>query len=57
VLYVILIVTIGIMTLKKGHGWMFIFGFFLPLFWLIGALMAPTEEAERRANAGPGQGT
>lgn len=46
ILYLILLVTLGLMTLRKGHGWMFFFGIFFPLLWLIGALMAPTPEAE-----------
>jgi hypothetical protein len=45
-LYVILLLTLGLMTLKKGHGWMFFFGIFLPLFWLIGAFIGPTERAQ-----------
>jgi hypothetical protein len=40
-LYVILAITLGIMTLRKGHWVMFILGIFLPVFWLIGALIAP----------------
>jgi hypothetical protein len=39
VIYVVLIVTIGLMTIRKGHWVMFLIGFFLPIFWLIGALM------------------
>jgi hypothetical protein len=46
VLYVILLVTLGIVAVRKGHWVMFILGFFLPLFWLIGALMPPTLAAE-----------
>ena len=45
-LYLILLFTLGLMTLRKGHGWMFFFGIFFPLLWLIGAFMAPTPEAE-----------
>ena len=41
VLYLIVLWTLGLSTLKNGHGWMFFFGFFFPLFWLIGAFMAP----------------
>ena len=41
VLYVVLLFTLGIMNLRRGHGWMFFFGIFLPVFWLIGALMQP----------------
>ncbi len=39
VIYFILVVTLGVMSIRKGHWVMFIIGFFLPFFWLIGALM------------------
>jgi hypothetical protein len=39
VIYLVLIVTLGVMSIRKGHWVMFLIGFFLPLFWLIGALM------------------
>ena len=39
ILYLILAVTLGVMTIRKGHWIMFIIGIFLPFFWLIGALM------------------
>ena len=42
VIYLALIVTLGVMSIRKGHWVMFIVGFFLPIFWLIGALM-PTR--------------
>jgi hypothetical protein len=41
ILYVVLLVTLGILTLRKGHWVMFIVGLFLPLFWIIGALIPP----------------
>jgi hypothetical protein len=41
ILYFILLVTLGVMTLRKGHWVMFIIGIFIPLFWIIGALMPP----------------
>jgi hypothetical protein len=41
--YLVLLFTLGFMTLRKGHGWMFFLGIFLPFLWLIGALMAPTR--------------
>ena len=37
VLYVVLLVTLGVMTLRNGHGWMFFFGIFFPLLWMIDA--------------------
>ena len=41
VLWIVLLITMGIMTIRKGHIVMFILGIFLPLFWLIGAIMPP----------------
>jgi hypothetical protein len=43
ILYFILLVTLGIMTLRKGHWIMFIIGIFIPLFWIIGALIPAKE--------------
>jgi hypothetical protein len=39
ILYFVLLVTLGIMSIRKGHWVMFIIGIFLPLFWFIGALL------------------
>jgi ABC-type multidrug transport system permease subunit len=39
ILYFVLIVTLGVMTIRKGHWFMFVIGIFLPFFWLIGAIM------------------
>jgi len=38
-LYLVLLITLGIMSIRKGHWVMFIVGIFIPIFWLIGALM------------------
>jgi hypothetical protein len=38
-------------TFSKGHYWMFWIGFFLPILWIIGAFVAPTERAAARAAA------
>jgi hypothetical protein len=43
ILYLVLIVTLGLMSIRKGHWVMFIIGLFLPFFWLIGALMPPVR--------------
>jgi hypothetical protein len=45
-LYVLVLLTLGLRTLKRGHGWMFFFGIFLPLFWLISAFIGRTATAE-----------
>ena len=39
IIYVVLLVTLGIMSIRKGHWIMFLGGFFIPLFWFIGALL------------------
>ena len=44
-LYFVLLLTLGLVTLRKGHWMMFIVGIFLPFFWLIGALIRPTAAA------------
>ena len=40
-IYLVLVVTLGILSIRKGHWVMFLIGFFFPLFWLIGALLPP----------------
>jgi hypothetical protein len=42
-LYIVLLITLGVMTIRKGHWVMFIVGIFLPIFWIIGALMPPAR--------------
>ncbi len=44
-IYIVLILTLGIMTLRNGHGWMFFFGIFFPILWIIGAFMRPTTSS------------
>ncbi len=39
VVYVVLLVTLGILSIRKGHWVMFLVGFFIPLFWFVGALL------------------
>jgi len=40
-LYLVLMITLGVITLRKGHWVMFIIGIFIPLLWLIGAVIPP----------------
>jgi hypothetical protein len=42
-LYLVLVFTLGMMTLRKGHWVMFIVGIFIPIFWLIGAVIPPAR--------------
>jgi hypothetical protein len=39
IIYFALLITLGIISLRKGHWVMFILGLFIPLFWFIGALV------------------
>ena len=39
ILYFVLLVTLGVISIRKGHWIMFIVGIIFPLFWFIGALM------------------
>jgi hypothetical protein len=39
ILYLALMIFLGITALRKGHWVMFVIGIFIPLFWLIGALL------------------
>jgi hypothetical protein len=43
ILYLALLVSLGVTTLRKGHGWLFFFGIFFPVLWLIGAIMQPAN--------------
>jgi hypothetical protein len=42
-IYLVLLITLGIISIRKGHWVMFIIGIFIPLFWIIGALMPRRE--------------
>ena len=44
VIYIVLLVVLGITSLRKGHWIMFILGIFFPLFWIIGAVIPPVEK-------------
>ena len=48
ILYVVLLITLGITALRKGHWVMFILGIPLPLFWLIAAIIPPAHPAGAR---------
>ena len=45
VIYIVLFFWLGIATLRNGHGWLFFFGIFFPLFWIFGALSEPAASS------------
>ena len=46
-IYLVLLITLGIISIRKGHWVMFIIGLFIPLFWIIGALMPSRDRFSR----------
>jgi len=52
VLYIILLVSLGMATLRKGHTALFVFGVIFPVLSIVGAVIEPTSTvaaAESRA--------
>jgi hypothetical protein len=45
ILYVVLIITLGVATLRNGRTGLFILGIFFPIFWIFGALSSPRTQA------------
>ena len=43
ILYLVLMVVLGLSTLRKGHWIMFILGFFFFPLWIIGAIIPPVR--------------
>jgi hypothetical protein len=43
VLYIVLLLALGVMCIRKGHWVLFVLGFFMPFFWIIGAIMRPAN--------------
>lgn len=43
VLYVLVFIFLGVRCIRQGHWVMFVIGIPIPLFWLIGALLPPTQ--------------
>ena len=46
-IYFVLLITLGIISIRKGHWVMFIIGLFIPLFWIIGAVMPSRDRLAR----------
>ena len=44
-IYVTCLFTIVAVTFRNGHWVMGILGFIFPIFWIIGAVLPPTEKA------------
>jgi hypothetical protein len=44
-LYLVVLITLGVTTLRKGHVFLFVIGIIFPLLWVIGALIGPAPRA------------
>jgi hypothetical protein len=42
-LYILLLLILGLRSIKNGHWIMFLIGIPIPLFWVIGGLMPPVR--------------
>jgi hypothetical protein len=43
ILYIVLLVVLGVMCIRKGHWVLFVLGIFLPFLWIIGAVLPPVR--------------
>lgn len=41
IIYVVLLVVLGVKTIRNGHWLLFIIGFFIPLVWIVGGILPP----------------
>jgi hypothetical protein len=51
VLYLVVFLSLGLATFRKGHYFLFWVGIIFPILWVFGALMRPTANAEAAAAA------
>jgi hypothetical protein len=45
IIWIVLLITCGVLTWRKGHLALFIIGIFLPVLWIIGAVLPPKTAA------------
>jgi hypothetical protein len=39
IVYFVLMITLGVLTFRKGHWILGVIGFFIPVLWLFGAIL------------------
>jgi hypothetical protein len=49
IVYIACWIYFGLTTFRKGHFWLFWIGFLIPILWIVGAFIAPTQRAAARA--------
>jgi hypothetical protein len=45
IIYIALVFTVAIVTFRKGHWVLGLIGFFIPILWLIGAILPATRRS------------
>jgi hypothetical protein len=48
IIYVVLLVTLGILTFRKGHWVLGLIGFLFPVLWLLGAVLPDRRHRRQR---------
>jgi hypothetical protein len=51
--YLVAVVFLAVECFRRGHYWLFGIGFFIPLLWIVGVLIAPTPAAYARHHPAP----
>jgi hypothetical protein len=46
-IYLVLILTLGFLSIRKGHWVMFLVGIIFPILWVIGAILPPVGGRRR----------
>jgi len=49
-IYIVCIFTVALVTFQKGHIVLGVLGIFLPILWLIGAVLPPTPNSSYQTN-------
>jgi hypothetical protein len=49
VIYLVLLLTVAVMSFRKGHWVLGLIGFFIPIVWFIGAILPAKRGAAHRA--------
>lgn len=44
-LYLAMLILLGVTTLRNGRPLFFVLGIFMPLFWIVGAILPPAPTA------------
>ena len=48
IVYLMAWILLGLSKFRQGHYWLFWIGFFVPILWIVGACIAPTQSAAGR---------